>query len=100
MSAKTEAEVAAELAKLKELQGKIRPYNVFKEDNEAALAAQIDVLENDMGEDDIWDEYGEDADNVREAALFAADWRNGDIDETDEEDSPAESWAHLRTKFN
>jgi hypothetical protein len=112
MARKTEQEIQEEIIKLKSLVGKIQSKNIFGDNNDEALAAVIQVLERNMDEDDIYDEWPEDEDdldvddevdcyedeyeNVREEAMSAMSWRNGEADE--EDGSLFDQWKHLIRK--
>ena len=91
---KTQEEVDSEIERLKELSGHIRRYSLFGDDNEAALQAELNVLEAGLTEDDIGDYYDSSPTNVYDAAWFAMQWREGDT--SADEGSPADNWEHLR----
>lgn len=82
-----------EIAKLKEIQPRIRPRTAFGDDNHAAIGAQILVLELGLDDDGIWDRWPEEEDDahVRGAAQEAMCWRDGDEDA----ELPSDSWAGL-----
>ena len=94
MKQPTEKQIQSEINKLGELQQKVRPYSAFGDDHRAAIAAQIVVLEERLTEDDVWDRYGDDAENIRENAEEAARWLEGDTDEK----TLSENWACLVQK--
>lgn len=88
---KSNEEIQVAIAKLKAIRPKVLPRTVFDDDNLEALDAQIQVLEELMDVDDIWDEWWEEEkeEYVRNAALEADAWIN------DEEEAPAvlaDSW--------
>jgi len=89
---KTEKQIAKEIEALKTVRPNVRPITFFGDDNLAALDAQIQVLEKDMDEDDVWDEWPEEEQDqhVRESACHAVNWVN---DEEDPDDKGlAEGW--------
>jgi hypothetical protein len=65
-----------QLTKLKEMKPKVRHFSMFGDDNQAAIEAQIQVIEKDMTEDDIYDEYESYYDI--HSALEARQWLDGD----------------------
>jgi hypothetical protein len=81
----TPKEIAAEIKALKKLKPLIPAQSVFQDDNHAAVDAQIEVLQSNMSEDDIytraddgvtaakdlWSEY------VRDNAICAWSWKTG-----------------------
>lgn len=89
-------EIAAEIATLTEMQPKVRWHSAFGDDNRAAIEAQINVLQNRMTDDDIYDEYEdpEDPDNrhALDNALEAWAWLNG---ESEEGLPPSADWQSL-----
>ncbi len=54
----TPTQVAAELAALKALVGKIVPYSMFGDNNDEKLADAIAVIRDGMDEEDIAEAYG------------------------------------------
>ena len=93
---KTEDQINAEVAALKALKPTIRERTAFGDDNHAAIEAQISVLRERMGSDEVYDAYGdEEADDFDQhtvdAALSAHDWMTGAL--AADEDAPAASWA-------
>lgn len=88
---KTQNEIAAEVAALKALVGRIIPRTAFGDDNNAALALVIEVLEKGTPAKLIERQYGDDDERLYDAAMQAIYWRNGDsID-----GAPSEDWASL-----
>jgi len=83
MTTKTSKQIKALVKKLKALRPKIRPYSMFGGDNIAQLDAMVDVLENELDNDEIFDKYDRDefAEETLEAALEAKQWMDGDSDE-------------------
>ena len=96
---KTDKQIESEILALKALEGKL-PNSIFGDDNNAALAEQINVLQFRMSEDTIWgnwpdaeDEGAWDDDehqHVRDAALEAYAWMT-----TDQPGSMADEWRVL-----
>ena len=89
---KSKEQITKEIEALKTVRPNVRPTSMFGDDNLAQLDAQIQVLEEDMDEDDIWDEWPEEErdQHVRESAHHAVDWVN---DEEDPDDKGlAEGW--------
>lgn len=78
-----------EIAKLKEITPRVRHYSLFGDDNRAAIDAQRYVLEKNASEGVIYHVYGE-TDNLRDAALAARAWLDGN-----EEQPPSEDWLPL-----
>ena len=73
---RTQEEIEKQIEALKEVRPKIRPTTAFGDDNLAALDAQLNVLEDCLDEDDIWDRWPKDEEDIhtREAALEAYRW--------------------------
>lgn len=94
---KTDKEVKAEIAALKEMKPFVRQFTAFGDNNHDKMDCEIQALEEDMDEDQTYDEWPEDEADMekRSAAQYAIAWRNGDEDE-----SPSEGWKPLdsRTK--
>ena len=86
---KTKEQIQKEIEALKTVRPNIRITTFFGGDNLAALDAQIQVLDEVMDEDDIWDEWPEEEQDqhTRESAHDAVDWIN------DEEDDDCEGLA-------
>ena len=76
---KTQEEIKKEIKALKAIRPKVRPYSAFGDDNLAALDAQVNVLENSMEDDDIYDMYdhADVLEYVLEVAIEAGCWLNG-----------------------
>jgi hypothetical protein len=89
---KTQEEIQKEIEALKAVRPNIVPISLFGDDNLAALDAQIQVLEEGMDIDDIWDEWWDDEEDtyVREAAEEAVNWMEWWRDPDDGD--LAESW--------
>ena len=85
---KTNEEIKKEVEALKAIRPKVKPYSIFGDDNLANLDAQVNVLENNLDPDDIYEQYdhADASEYVLEGALEADNWRSGDS----ESDSLAE----------
>ena len=89
-------DIQAELAKLREMQPRVRRCNAFGDDNREAVSVQIEVLDKRLDLDSIdaaWgdstaDEY---SDHLHQAAIDAHDWYSGLSDEP----PPSEGWLGL-----
>lgn len=95
---KSDDAIAAELALLRALKGRVRRTNAFGDDHHAAIEAQCAVLEKRMSLASIYDTYGdEDADdfaeNVLNDAITARDWMTGELAE--DEGKPSDAWVEL-----
>lgn len=96
MALPTYRQVEDEIAKLKEIKPNVRRYTFFGDDNWLAIEAQIDVLDNDLDEDEIYAKYENDNDAldatnaVLDSALGALRWMLGEEDE-----SPSQGWQSL-----
>lgn len=79
---KTQEEINEQIKLLKEARDKIVPQSMFGTDNLELLDAQVRVLEKDMDEDDIWDRWDRDEEDmdIRSSAEMAIEWREGDCD--------------------
>ena len=86
---KTKEQTKKEIEALKAVRPKVRPTSIFGDDNLGSVDAQIDVLENDMDDDDIYDVYDRTSSSeyILEAALAARQWMD------DEEDPDCEGLA-------
>lgn len=98
MKKPTDAEIDAEILKLKTMKPTILVSSVFGDNHHDAIDAQIDVLEERLDCDDVYDRYpslDEDEDNgypanVRDGAIEAAQWMEGE-----NEDTPSFNWKDL-----
>jgi hypothetical protein len=88
----TDEQINAEIAALSDLQGRVRRYTAFGDDNRAAIIAQIGVLRNRRTVDDVYRDFHL-SDYEQSSALSAADWLSGDL--AADELSPADSWRGL-----
>ena len=89
---KTQGEIKKEIEALKAVRPKVRPHSIFGDDNLAQLDAQVEVLEHDLDNADIYERYdhaGAD-ENALEAALYARQWIEDDVDPDD--GGLAEQW--------
>jgi len=86
---KTKEQITKEIEALKTVRPNVRPRSLFGDDNLAALDAQISVLENDWGNNDIYDEYDRAglSEEILSSALYARQWIEGKND-----DDLAEGW--------
>lgn len=91
---KTEEEIDAEVAALVTLKPTVRKHTAFGDDNHAAIDAQIAVLRERMGSDEVYDAYEDDSDeagrHALDAALGAYDWMTGALAS---DEAPAAGWA-------
>ena len=85
---KTDEEIDAEIATLREMKPRVRRLTAFGDDNHAAIELQIFVLEERMDTDQAGDEY-DDADEYSHATE-AIQWMEGEI-----ETAPSEGWKEL-----
>ena len=85
----SQAEIDAEIAALYDLKDRIPPRTMFGDDNLASIDAQIQVLEADLDEDEIYD-WWEDEEHTLDSALAAYRWMN-----EGEEEAPSEGWKGL-----
>lgn len=79
---KTQEEIKKEIEALKTIRPKVRPHSMFGDDNLAMLDAQVDVLENDLDNDDIYDRYDHAgaSEYILEGALYARQWIDGEAE--------------------
>ena len=99
MAKRSDEEIKKEIVVLKSLQGRIRPYSMFGDDNNTALRATIQVLENDMDGGDIYEEWNEGKDEneyILSSALDTLYWR--DNDDGSGAEPPSEGWKLLLKK--
>lgn len=93
-------QISAQIDGLMAIQPKVLRTSMFGDDHHAAIDAQIEVLQEDLDEDEIykrWGGAGEEGEedvgqNVVNAAVDARHWLDGDF-----EDAPdlIESWKEL-----
>jgi hypothetical protein len=102
MKIPTEAEIKAEILKLTTMKPTVLMSSMFGDNHHDAIDAQIEVLEERLDSDDVYDRYPsieEDEDNgypanVRDSAIEAAMWMEGES----EDGSPSENWQSLVRK--
>ncbi|KKM91714.1 hypothetical protein LCGC14_1225870 [marine sediment metagenome] len=77
---KTQEQIDEQIRLLKEARDKIVPTSMFGTDNIELLDAQVRVLEKDMDEDDIYDRWDRDEEDmdVRSSAGEALKWMDDD----------------------
>lgn len=90
---RTQEEITAEIAALNSLRERVPTHTLFGEDNQARIDAQIEVLQDEMDDDEIYDRWadvGEDPnETILSDALDALDWLNGDAP------APSADWADI-----
>jgi hypothetical protein len=80
---RTQEQIDAKIAELKEYQQNVQPTTSFGDDNKARAAAMVKVLEDNMDNDAIYDAF-EDKDDpdasmyVMDGAQEARNWLDGD----------------------
>lgn len=89
MKPRTGEEVKEEIEKLKEMKDKVRQFSIFRDNNRAAIEAQITVLYGRFDVDKVEQLY-ESGSFLEDNALEAVYWMNGD-----EEEAPSSSWQGL-----
>jgi hypothetical protein len=85
---RTDEEIDAEVATLREMKPRVRRFSGFGDDHHAAIELQILVLEERMDTDEINDQY-EDADENNHA-YECVQWMEGDVEE-----APSAGWKEL-----
>lgn len=90
---KTQKEIKEQIEKLKAIRPKIRPTSFFGDSNLDKLDAQVKVLEEGLDQDDIYDEWPRDEEDmeVRMSAEEALNWLDGES----EFDDLTEDWPLL-----
>lgn len=85
---RTQQEIDQEIAALEELKPHVISYNVYGDDYQAGLDAQINVLKNGLESDEIHETYGDSREElddsdystfVYDQALEARQWVDGEI---------------------
>jgi len=73
---KMQEQIKKEIKALETVRPKVRPYSIFGDDNLAALDAQIEVLENNWDNNEIYDKYDriDSSEHILESALAARQW--------------------------
>lgn len=93
MQVPTVGEIRQEIEKLRELKPRVPERSFFGDSNHEQIDAQLDVLENGLEEDDIYNTYEDDEDessqNLVSAALDARAWLDG------EEGPPSKGWEGI-----
>ena len=92
----TQAKINAVIARLKEMKPGVRRTSAFGDDHHRAINAQVEVLTQNLSEDDIYDRWSS-VDNVKDAALEARAWIDGESDPLLDGANPAEGWTELYT---
>lgn len=79
---KTQEQITEEIKALRTVRPNVRPTSMFGDDNLGSVDAQIEVLENNWDDDDIYDNFDRCAiqEYILESALAALQWINGDED--------------------
>lgn len=81
-------EISKEIDALLDLKDKVRPTSMFGDDNRAAIEAQIDILQGNVAEDEIYDVFD---DHAADSANEAVQWLNGES----ESDTLSEDWRGI-----
>jgi hypothetical protein len=91
---KTARQIQKEIDKLRDMKPTVLRANFFGDSHHDAIDAQIEVLEGELIDDDIYNNLddGTWAQNVVDAALEARAWRD---DEEEKDFVPSESWKEL-----
>lgn len=87
-------QIKAEIARLKEIQPRVRRFSNFGDDHHAAIDAQLRALEEGWDENDCWDAWPEEEfqeSNERTAAMDAVWWMR----EQNNAEAPSKSWREL-----
>ncbi len=74
---RTKYAIRQEIKALKAVKPKVIRYNALGGDNHKAIDAQIEVLENNLKQDDVYDRIWEET--VETAALGAVEWLEDDL---------------------
>lgn len=78
MAKPTSQEIKKEVKTLKDYRERVRPLTAFGDSNKDAISVQVQVLEENMSEDDIWDTWDADLDERLVAcATEAFEWLIG-----------------------
>jgi hypothetical protein len=91
MKAPTQAQIKKEIATLKKYKPRIREVNGLGDNNHEAIDAQIEVLDEDLDDDAIWERWPEEKKDmrIRMAAEEARNWMDDGLD------PPSKSWKEL-----
>lgn len=87
---RSQAEIKAEIEKLKSMKPNVRRISGFGDNHHDAIDAQIRVLSGEVSCDEFDDEFEDTRDNVRDSAQQALDWMDGSINEV-----PSDEWESL-----
>jgi len=90
---KTKKEIQKQIEGLEKIKPKVRETSAFGDNHHDAIDMQINVLKEDLSEDEICE--GGEADNVRDAAISARQWLDGEYTDYDDLIS---SWKELVIK--
>ena len=95
MEKQTLSRIQKEIDSLVAIKPKTLRTSAFGDDHHAAIDAQVLVLQRRMEEEDIYEEFGTAADNIRDEALAARMWIDGEY-----EDYPdlVSQWKELARK--
>ena len=94
MKVPTAKQIKKEADKLAKMKPQVRRTTAFGDDNHEAIDAQIRVLDEDMNEDEIYGEWEGDENRLRDNALEARRWMDGES----EDGTPSYGWKDLVTK--
>ncbi len=83
-------EIKKEAETLREMKPRVRQFSAFGDDHHAAIDAQIEVLEMGLNDDDVYDRFEDEGQNVLDEALHAYEWLTGE-----NENAPSVGWAEL-----
>ncbi len=89
----TPAQVKDEIAKLKKMKPNVRMTSNFGDNHHDAIDAQLDVLEEGLDNDEIYDRFEDGPQNVLDAALEAMGWMDGGS--YGEGERPSKEWKSL-----
>lgn len=90
---RSKEEVQKEAETLREMKPKVRQFSAFGDDHHAAIDAQIEVLQEGLSDDDVYERFEEDAQNIFDEAMQAFEWMSGENDV-----APSVGWAELLVK--
>jgi hypothetical protein len=90
-------EVEIEIQTLKTMKPTVRKESLFGDNHHNAIDAQVLVLQRNMSEDAVDSKFVDSDDNVRSAALEAAQWLAGETDALDI-GKPSNEWQSLVIK--
>ena len=92
MTKRTREERDNEVLALKAIKPKVRRYSMFRDDNWAAIDAQVRTVDEGLDEDRIYDLFGDlgELTSAGEAAVEAWRWTEGEVI-----DAPSTEWQEL-----